>query len=125
VIPQDCPLTPRQWDVLLLLSQGWSYLQIGRELSIGASTARGHAFGGCRRLGVARTGAAITLMARRGWLGWEPPRAALRHVVAGYLDALDRYAAGEPGARTAMMFYADEMRRIIKPDRKGNYHDNA
>jgi DNA-binding NarL/FixJ family response regulator len=45
-------LTKREREVLKLLVRGWSYPRIGEELQIVAETARSHAKGVCRKLGV-------------------------------------------------------------------------
>ena len=59
-------LTPRQQDVLLLLSQGLSNKLIGRRLDLSEHTVRGHVQGIFRFLGVASRSEAAFAARKRG-----------------------------------------------------------
>jgi DNA-binding NarL/FixJ family response regulator len=63
-----CPLSSRELDVLIGLSDGKVYKQIARELSLSASTVRSHAHHTYRKLDVADRAQAVLLAAERGWI---------------------------------------------------------
>lgn len=62
-------LTPREADVLRLLSDGLTHEQVGRRLNISAETARTHLRKACERLGVTTRTAAVASAIRRGLIG--------------------------------------------------------
>lgn len=63
-----CPLSSRELDVLIGLSDGKVYKEIARELSLSASTVRSHAHHAYRKLDVADRAQAVLLAAERGWI---------------------------------------------------------
>lgn len=77
-VPDDCPLTPRQFEVLLALCEGCSYRQVGEQVGIAASTVRAHVHQITSRLGVSDIKQAIVTTTRKGWLPWQMPPRQLR-----------------------------------------------
>lgn len=114
MVPDGCPLTDRQFEVFALMAEGFNGVQAGQELGIAVSTLRLHIEQGMKALGVRTSRQAVVVMSKRGWFGWEPARASLKLVARGYIDALDRCAAGDPTAEEARDFYGREMRRLLE-----------
>lgn len=67
------PLTPREVEVLELLSAGLSYRQIGRSLAITERTARAHAVAVKEKLEASNAAHAVAIAYQRGLLGGRPP----------------------------------------------------
>lgn len=111
--PPDCPLTRRQWQIMLLLADGMTGQEIALHLGMSPSTVRRHSHGAFQRLGVPNTAAAVAAIYRNGWVGYEVPPKPDRWppLVRSYLEALDRYlATGDPRAREAMSIAVGGMR---------------
>ncbi|MGB6007133.1 response regulator transcription factor [Castellaniella sp.] len=68
-------LTPRQYEVLAMLAQGYPLKKVSRELDISLATAKTHAEALYQRLGVNNRNAAVyTAISRGATFGWrEPP----------------------------------------------------
>jgi DNA-binding CsgD family transcriptional regulator len=102
-VPDGCPLTPRQFELLRRLGEdGLTYAQLGLELGVAMSTIRTHTHAAFSRLGVPGLAQAISLMGRRGWLGWTPPAppqqvtsklAATHPFLHAYVSELDKWLA--------------------------------
>ncbi len=77
-VPQGCPLSNREYEVLQGVAKGLSYKQIAGELHMSAQTARSHASNSFSALELSnrKAPAAIIAMQRRGWLD-APPRLRL------------------------------------------------
>lgn len=69
-------LTPRQYEVLSMLAQGYPLKKVSRELDISIATAKTHAEALYQRLGVNNRNAAVyTAISRGATFGWrEPPQ---------------------------------------------------
>lgn len=130
-VPPGCPLTKRQYQVLLLISEGRTQKQTGNLLSIEVSTVRsilGNAFAA---LGVHNAAHAIAAMFRNGWLAWEDPTplAAASPFGAAIVDAFDRWLESgfsDQEARDAMHMAAEGacLVRRVRP-RVQEASDNA
>lgn len=74
-------LTPRQYEVLILLARGHSMKMVGRQLNISAATAKAHAEALYQRLDVHNRNAAVYAAVSRGaTLGWPSITAAAHEV---------------------------------------------
>lgn len=75
-VPEGCPLSRRQYQVMCGLAAGRTYLEIARGLGISHSTVREHAHVAFRHLGVTGRGASCAVVAMKdsGWLGAKPRR---------------------------------------------------
>ena len=63
----DCPLSPRQREVVTTLMCGLTYKQAASKLGISPSTVRTHAHTAYERLAVTNLSQACVLMIRHGW----------------------------------------------------------
>ena len=68
----DCPLTPREVDVLRLLREGLTAVEMADRLAISPRTTRGHIEALKTRLGAANTTQAVALGVERGLLPVVP-----------------------------------------------------
>lgn len=76
-------LTPRQYEVLVLLARGYPMKKVGRALNISVATAKAHTETLYQRLDVHNRNAAVYAAVTRGaTLGWARPP-GLAHVNAG------------------------------------------
>jgi DNA-binding CsgD family transcriptional regulator len=110
-VPEDCPLTPRQFEVLQLLGEGLTAEQVARQLQIEWTTVRSLNHTAFKRLGCANATQAVAIMGQRGWMGWQPPKPveeptplAVEHpFLAAYLHAFDRsgWPLRQPDAQSA------------------------
>jgi DNA-binding NarL/FixJ family response regulator len=74
-------LTPRQYEVLILLARGHSMKMVGRQLNISAATAKAHAEALYQRLDVHNRNAAVYAAVSRGaTLGWSSIAAADKEI---------------------------------------------
>jgi len=74
-------LTPRQYEVLILLARGHSMKMVGRQLNISAATAKAHAEALYQRLDVHNRNAAVYAAVSRGaTLGWSSITAAGKEI---------------------------------------------
>jgi DNA-binding NarL/FixJ family response regulator len=64
----SCPLSSRELEVLLALSDGMVYKQIADELSLSVSTVRSHLHHIYAKLGVIDRAQAVLLAIDRGWI---------------------------------------------------------
>ncbi|MBP6018077.1 MAG: response regulator transcription factor [Burkholderiaceae bacterium] len=65
-------LTPRQYEVLVLLAKGYPMKTVGRQLNISVATAKAHTESLYQRLDVRNRNAAVYAAINRGaTLGWE------------------------------------------------------
>jgi DNA-binding CsgD family transcriptional regulator len=71
-LPADCPLTPRQFEVITLLFEGLTSKQIAGRLGIADTTVRTHRHTAYHQLDVGCLTQAMAEFGRRGWLGWRP-----------------------------------------------------
>jgi DNA-binding CsgD family transcriptional regulator len=72
-VPDGCPLTPRQFEILQLLGDGLTVKQAAQHLGVTASTIRSLNHKAYASLGAADATQAIVIMGRRGWIGWRAP----------------------------------------------------
>jgi DNA-binding NarL/FixJ family response regulator len=72
---RSSPLTPREIEVLGLLSEGLTYGEVGRRLKITERTARAHAVAVKEKLQAENTAHAVARAYQRGLLGRGQPRA--------------------------------------------------
>ena len=63
-----CPLTPRELDVLRVLSRGWTNAQIARELNVTEDTVKFHVHNIFRKLAVVSRTEATLVAIRQGWV---------------------------------------------------------
>ncbi|MEI6506462.1 MAG: response regulator transcription factor [Planctomycetota bacterium] len=70
------PLTPRELEVLGLLSEGLSYREIGRALDVTERTARAHAVAVKEKLQASNAAHAVAIGFQRGLIGPRGPGAA-------------------------------------------------
>jgi DNA-binding CsgD family transcriptional regulator len=108
MVPEGCPLTPREFEVMQSLCETGSYQETAAALGISRSTVTTHVNNAHRKLGVVSGVAAMAVMGQRGWVGWveaEPelqavPLAIERPFLAAYLQHFgDRWPAVEPSER--------------------------
>lgn len=106
-VPDDCPLSPRQFEVLQLLGEGLAQGQVADRLGITTSGLRSINNGAFRKLGCSSATQAVALMGRHGWLDWTPaaeltPLAAEHPFLAAYLREFERSRwPHEPDRRSA------------------------
>jgi DNA-binding NarL/FixJ family response regulator len=62
------PISPREREVLTLVSEGLDYADIGCRLGIGAETCRSHVKNACERLGATTRTEAVAKALRLGWI---------------------------------------------------------
>lgn len=67
-LPEPCPLSERELDVLRLLGEGKVYKQIAAELQLSPSTVRSHLHRAYRRMGVVDRTQAVLMATELGWL---------------------------------------------------------
>lgn len=67
-VPDPCPLSSREMDVLRLLSEGMVYKQIATELTLSTSTVRTHLHNIYSKLGAVDRAQAVLQASQRGWL---------------------------------------------------------
>lgn len=103
LVPDGCPLSPRQFDVLAAFGRGETPRDIAERMVLSESTIRSHAHMIYTRLGVPSVAAAIAYAFNQGWMGWTPPppipvppRPSHFHLspwAKAFLSELDRYLA--------------------------------
>lgn len=77
-------LTPRQYEVLVLLARGYPLKTVGKRLNISVATAKAHTETLYQRLDVHNRNAAVyTAVARGATLGWPNIAAAQNHACEG------------------------------------------
>jgi DNA-binding CsgD family transcriptional regulator len=105
-VPPGCPLTPRQYELMVLLGDGLTMKQAAQRMGISFSTARTIAWQAYGRLGVNSIAQAVIVMSRPGWLRWlpnEPDPTPVTAFQRAYLAAFDEYlASGTDAARRRM-----------------------
>jgi DNA-binding CsgD family transcriptional regulator len=72
-VPDGCPLSPRQFEVITLFCDGLSYFEASVRLGVAVTTIRSHANYARQKLGARSTAEAVAMMGRSGWWGWVPP----------------------------------------------------
>ena len=65
---RTCPLSPRELEILQLLTEGLSRPELAERLGIGAGTVRSHLRTVYAKLGVLKTEAAVAVALRHGWI---------------------------------------------------------
>ncbi|HEX4345203.1 MAG TPA: LuxR C-terminal-related transcriptional regulator [Solirubrobacteraceae bacterium] len=65
---RPCPLTSRELEMVVALSDGKVYKQIAHEMSLSASTVRSHLHHAYVKLGVSDRAQAVLLATKRGWI---------------------------------------------------------
>lgn len=123
LVPEGCPLTPRQFEVLSLVAEGLTRVEIAERLFVAPTTVRTHIWAGLRRLGARSEPHAVQLMGRAGWAGWrppppepEPPVAGSEPFLAAYLRELDVWLASgcrDARARRGMLFALAGARNLM------------
>ncbi len=74
----DCPLTPRERELLAQVARGCSNRKIGDQFGISEQTVKNHLANILHRLQVPDRTAAVVLALRRGWLDLEAIELARR-----------------------------------------------
>jgi DNA-binding CsgD family transcriptional regulator len=98
-VPDGCPLTRREFDVLHLACDGLTDTAIAARLALNPSTVT-TLMGRIRgKLDCRYRTQTVALMMRRGWYGWQPAEdpspLAVHHPLAAAVNAaLDLWAAG-------------------------------
>jgi DNA-binding NarL/FixJ family response regulator len=64
----DCPLSPREIEVLRALSRGMVYKQIASELGLSSSTVRSHLHNIYGKLGAGDRAQAVLIATEKGWI---------------------------------------------------------
>lgn len=72
-VPEGCPLTGAQFDIVQMLCDGLTYDEIALRRKTAASTVRTICHGAYQRLGVTSSTTAVAAMFRNGWFGWVRP----------------------------------------------------
>jgi DNA-binding CsgD family transcriptional regulator len=137
----DCPLSPRQHEVVTTLMCGLTYKQAAKKLAISPSTVRTHAHVAYERLAVANLSQACVLMIRHGWTDpsellpdyrgapyttrarrkdWLPSPAQRL-----YLDAFDRLLRDRDEVAAALVdyYFGAMIRERGVPDRRRSATD--
>jgi DNA-binding CsgD family transcriptional regulator len=137
----DCPLSPRQHEVVTTLMCGLTYKQAAKRLGISPSTVRTHAHVAYERLAVANLSQACVLMIRHGWTDpgdllpdyhgapytttarrkdWLPSPAQRL-----YLDAFDRLLRDRDEVAAALVdyYFGAMIRERGVPDRRRSATD--
>lgn len=65
---QDCPLSPRELEVLRRLARGMVYKQIASELGLSSSTVRSHLHNIYGKVGAGDRAQAVLIATERGWI---------------------------------------------------------
>jgi DNA-binding CsgD family transcriptional regulator len=66
--PADCPLSPREYEVTLLLAQGLGRDAIAEQMGITASTLRSFVFAACEKLRVHNAAQLVAHVYAAGWM---------------------------------------------------------
>lgn len=66
--PDDCPLSPRELEVLRRLARGMVYKQIASELGVSSSTIRSHLHNIYGKVGAGDRAQAVLIATERGWI---------------------------------------------------------
>lgn len=109
-VPDDCPLTPREFEMVIATANGLSTAATAAQKGLSFSTVRTHLSHAYRKLGVYDRAQAVAVVGRFGWLDWErppapepePPLSAWERV---YLAEFDQWLASrfhDTGARQRM-----------------------
>jgi DNA-binding CsgD family transcriptional regulator len=139
----DCPLSPRQREVVTTLMCGLTYKQSAGKLGISASTVRTHAHTAYERLAVTNLSQACVVMIRQGWTepsellpdyrgapyttrskrghkDWLPSPAQRL-----YLDAFDRLLRDRDEVAAALVdyYFGAMVRERAVPDRRRGGRD--
>jgi two-component system response regulator DevR len=85
-VPDNCPLSYRQLEILALLALGMSNKEIGKVLGISHQTAKNHITAILKQLGVRGRIPAITIALSKGWI--EIPTCPAAQRVPGSLFAV-------------------------------------
>jgi DNA-binding CsgD family transcriptional regulator len=67
MVTDDCPLSPREHQVILHAMAGRDHKQTAQRLGVSPSTVRTYRHKAIRKLGVDSVGKAIVIMLREGW----------------------------------------------------------
>jgi len=107
-VPDDCPLSARQYEVMYWITQGKTQIEVAELLGMAQSTVRTTTHHVYKILGVPNAAAAAVHFMRKGWHAEEaaapsaeqPPQrldhsayAGLPSFAPAYLHALDRHLA--------------------------------
>jgi DNA-binding CsgD family transcriptional regulator len=66
--PASCPLTPREWEVAVLVAQGLGNSAIATELTVSTATVKTQVSSAFSKLGIGNRHALAALMYQEGWL---------------------------------------------------------
>jgi DNA-binding CsgD family transcriptional regulator len=92
MVPNDCPLSPPQFECIMLLAQGRLYDQIAERRGCAHSTVRSHLHNAYKRLGVHTGPEAVAEIYRRGWaVPDDDSDIKISHATHLYLEAFDRH----------------------------------
>lgn len=106
-VPEGCPLSDRQYEILYWITQGKEYTEVASLLGISHSTVRTHTHHAYKILGVKSASAATVMFMREGWHAEKPAEpqgerpaildhsayAGLPPFAPAYLEAFDRHLA--------------------------------
>lgn len=106
-VPEDCPLTARQYEILYWITQGKEQKEVAHLLGLSHSAVRTHCHYAYKLLGVPSATAATVMFMRKGWHAEETATpsaeqpqhldhsayAGLPAFAPAYLNALDRHLA--------------------------------
>lgn len=94
-MPDGCPLSPREFEILQKVAAGRTKQQIALEMAIEPSTVRSAAHKAYARLGVSNAAQAVAAMYDDGWMDYVPLTAESRglpsHFAAAYLEHFERW----------------------------------
>lgn len=124
-VPDGCPLTNTEFEVMALVAEGKTGKTIALMLERSNSTIRTQVLSACRRLGAETRVQAVLAMKDSGWLGAQPRRPnesdpPLTHGQMLYLkafDALLRTRTREAEAAVTICFAAMCWEADVRPKR--------
>lgn len=119
-VPDGCPLSAREYQILCLATVGLSKVETARVLGITPSTVRSVLKNARHRMDVDTLEQLVAEATARGWLLHEPPQRGLTVVQRRYLHQFDRMLRGEP-ADTDECFRAMCVERGVTDPRGRSY----
>lgn len=125
ILPDDCPLSPKEWRALQHLSEGLTYEQIAKKYGLSSTTIRSQLTHVFRKLGVGGGIQAVAYAFRAGWLdsgAFVIPRYVYETKLTpsqwAYVTAFDDYIrtrSQRDRARMVVSCYGVQLDRKYKP----------